>query len=602
MSKLLVAAKFYQSLGWHLIPIKTDGNKKPPILWDVYKTRQATDEELEEWFEKQKYNMGVICGQSGFAVIDDDSYKAQGGQIKLASTLFQTTPRGGTHFLFKCPKGLRPSVNAELAVDIRAFDSYILVAPSSNNGIPYKWNVKSKEEFTESLNNLPDLPLAYLEKIQPKRDISLNGSEYDINSAFGASIGERNDKLKSAIVSFINKNDPETAWRLTVALNSTYKPPVEPDELQKKFNYIYEFVQKNPPIKPGKQPEPITQNIVVSRENRLEKVKQIFKEGYKEGIRTGFPSLDKIIHGLQSGQTYLIFADTNVGKSVFALNILIVISKQGIPVCYFDLENSADLTHERMILINDPVLTKPKFDELLKEKKLDKYIDDVKTLGIDSWSLDEINDRFGIISFEAIEAIIKEDIKKGTKIFCIDHLHYFDPSETDYAKLADIARKLNTLAAREHLIILFVAHTKKGMSFEKDGKIQVKRPTIEDVSGSKFIVSHTKNVISLTRNEQSDDPLERMRTMVYVNKQKTGPTGKFNLVFNPEKLTFKDYAAYSAETSLSLISKDEEVESEENGKDYIGQLKMRHEKEKELKKLDEWNRRAKQSKEDQNEP
>src|SRR3989344_7468775 len=278
MTNLLTAASLFRSLGMHFFPAKTDGSKEPvwqalpkneegKPTWSPYKTRLATDEELIEWFEKNSYNIAVICGQSGFAAIDDDSYKAQGGQIKLASTLYQTTPSGGTHHLYKCPEGLRPPGNEKIAVDIRAFDSYIVVAPSANNGVPYKWNVGTQKEFIEAFKNLPGLPLAYLEKIQPKKENGTPGGTYDIGSAFGVKDGGRHSKIKSAIVSLANKYDKATAWKFTETINLTYLPPLGPDDLKKTFEPSYDWAKNNPSeVSPTRQSEPIPQNVSLARE------------------------------------------------------------------------------------------------------------------------------------------------------------------------------------------------------------------------------------------------------------------------------------------------------------------------------------------------
>lgn len=241
----LEAAKFYYSLGWSIIPIiKNDKTPAFDLLpkdtdgkptWLPYETHQATQEELERWFGQGECNIALVCGVvSGVAAIDDDSYKAQGGQIKLASTLMQTTPRGGTHYLYRCPKGLRPSVNEALAVDVRANGSYILVPPSSINGVEYTWNTKSVNDF----KNLPELPLSYLEKIKDHT----RSEPIDFKKIYGTLDGARDNNLYRAACSLLAKGIPsELVYKFLLFLDSSFKPPKGETFVKQKFESAVKF-------------------------------------------------------------------------------------------------------------------------------------------------------------------------------------------------------------------------------------------------------------------------------------------------------------------------------------------------------------------------
>lgn len=242
----LEVAKFYYSLGWSIIPIIKNG-KKPQLdllpkgadgkpTWLPYQIRRATPRELEQWFNNGQSNMALICGEiSGVAAIDDDSYKAQGGQIQLASTLTQTTPRGGTHYLYKCPNGLRPSVNDELAVDIRANGSYILIYPSTINEIPYTWNTNKIADF----KNLPLFPLAYLEKFQ----VQAQNEPVEFSKIYGTLEGARDNNLYRAACSLLAKGIPsELVFKFLLFLDSSFKPPKGEAIVRQKFESAVKFL------------------------------------------------------------------------------------------------------------------------------------------------------------------------------------------------------------------------------------------------------------------------------------------------------------------------------------------------------------------------
>lgn len=280
----------------------------------------------------------------------------------------------------------------------------------------------------------------------------------------------------------------------------------------------------------------------LTQKDRLDVVRQNLKNGISRGFDTGFPSLDQITNGLIPGQTYLFFADTSVGKSLVVINILISLARSGERVVYFDLENATDFTTERLILVNEQ-LPKKDWMKLIQEKehdRIDQLFANLLKLPLESLSLDYLNTRFGSITFDSIETLINEHVAKGSRIFALDHLHYFEPSDKDHNKLGDIARRLNNLAAKHNIVIMFVCHTRKGLTFEKNGQVMVKRPLVDDINGSSLISKHTKNIIGIQRNVQSTDPLDQSKATIYVDKTKAGPTGKFPVLFNPGTLTFTE--------------------------------------------------------------
>jgi len=243
-SPLLKAAIFYHSLGWSIIPIKA--NSKLPAIgsWSEFQKRRATLAELEQWFGRGNFNIALVCGEiSGVAAIDDDTYKTQGNQIKLVSTLTQNSPSGGKHYFFQCPEGLRPAVNAELAVDIRANGSYVLLAPSTINGVSYTWTTRKTANF----KNLTVLPLAYLEKIRPQNPGGGAVHEaVDFSTIYGTKNGSRDISLYRSACSLLARDLPsELVYKFLLFLNDSFTPPLPEIEVQKKFQSAVRFILKD---------------------------------------------------------------------------------------------------------------------------------------------------------------------------------------------------------------------------------------------------------------------------------------------------------------------------------------------------------------------
>ena len=554
---LLTQAIKYNSLGWSVIPIKPQ-DKRPAISsWEEYQTRLATQEELKKWFENTDYNIALITGQiSGVDVVDVDSYKGKEG-IVIDSPIKVSTPRGGTHYYFKHVEGVRPGVNAEIGVDLRGDGSYVLIPPSIGpNGNKYSW-VKGGE-----LDALPYTPKEIVDKI------TKNGKEsvFDLEESMNVSQGGRNAALHKASVSLISKHGAEMAWKLVLGMNNAYSPPLPEREVTILFKSAAKFVENNPPRNMGNGSSNSFEDIVQEKEWKeptltedLDKVKALLREGKQIGYPTGFPALDDISGGLIPSQSYLIFGDTNTGKSLFLVNILVYLAKNDIKCLYFDLENSMLMSTERQILITEEGrLTKRVWDDIVRDKKADEFIDKLKAYPLRIYDISKMYDRFGVINYEAVEVVMNEALKSGVQVIAIDHLHYFEPNEQNFSLLGNIARKINDFCSKNNIVVLLVAHTKKGLLRVKNDKVKADRPTLDSVAGAGLITRHTKNVIAIRRNGSSSEPTEQRETFVYVDKTKNGPTGMFKLEFDPETLLFKgDNYSYNP---LFVMKKVEEVQ------------------------------------------
>lgn len=298
MNDKLKWAKFYKSIKWHTLPIQP-GTKQPyfkllpkdaegKATWDPYKDRLPTDAELKLWFEDNDSDIAVIPGQSGFGVIDNDTYKNKlgGEQIKLHSTLEQDSRSGGLHYLYKCPPNLRPSVNGELGIDVKGFDSYVLVYPSRG----YKWrNVSSKEEFLAALKDLPALPLEYLKKIQPAKQ---PGKKLDWELLKGLKDGGgRNDAMLRHVRSALARGaTKEEALIVAQGINAGFGDQLDDAELKQVLQHAVNYAEKETNIafpKPS-WPDPLDEAAYHGLAGEFVKLVEPHSEGDPVYLLTGF--------------------------------------------------------------------------------------------------------------------------------------------------------------------------------------------------------------------------------------------------------------------------------------------------------------------------
>ena len=103
-------ARLYASRGWHVLP-GIPGKKRPYAKWA---TASCDPEEVTRLFaEWPDADILVLCGPSGLATLDCDTYKPGGDAAHQALTIPDTwtmsTPRGGRQYLFTDPRGLVPT-------------------------------------------------------------------------------------------------------------------------------------------------------------------------------------------------------------------------------------------------------------------------------------------------------------------------------------------------------------------------------------------------------------------------------------------------------------------------------------------------------------
>ena len=132
MNEMQQAARKLHALGFATLPIKP-GTKEPATAHGV---KDATrDDSITDAFYERNPNHGIGISGDGFVIFDFDVHDGIDGRDQLLDwdlpdTLCQTTPSGGYHMIYRCNEEIRPSVNSNLAVDVRGWHSYVVCDPT----------------------------------------------------------------------------------------------------------------------------------------------------------------------------------------------------------------------------------------------------------------------------------------------------------------------------------------------------------------------------------------------------------------------------------------------------------------------------------------
>ena len=198
MTDLYEAAKKYTERGWHVFPIKVDSTKRPAVAWNKYRKRQATDEELQDWFKVQKFNIGIATGRgSSLFVVDVDDAALINKWLQEYPTDCVSETSKGVHLFYDVSDGEVPGNTVrklEEGIDTRGEGGYVVAPPSTVDGHTYTWS--------RSENPRP-LPFPLLNKIKAATfKFDKNGSSEDgVDIATrilrqGFTPGRHNEELK----------------------------------------------------------------------------------------------------------------------------------------------------------------------------------------------------------------------------------------------------------------------------------------------------------------------------------------------------------------------------------------------------------------------
>src|SRR5215831_12254305 len=100
--ELIHLLKEAHAKGFSIIPVNRD--KRPRVAWKVYQERQASSEELNEWWQQRPDAWAVVTGSvSGIIVLDFDGAAGIAAMEELRLRPHVKTGSGGAHVYFRHP-------------------------------------------------------------------------------------------------------------------------------------------------------------------------------------------------------------------------------------------------------------------------------------------------------------------------------------------------------------------------------------------------------------------------------------------------------------------------------------------------------------------
>lgn len=257
-------------------------------------------------------------------------------------------------------------------------------------------------------------------------------------------------------------------------------------------------------------------DILLDTMNDMEKQ---YQEKEDSRLLTGFHDLDRLTAGLHPEELTIIAARPGVGKTVYAVNLIINLAKKGVKSVLVSREMSCKQLAKRIIANIVPIDG--------NKLRQCKYLTDSdwERIGagageIYSWPI-IINDELATV--QEIRAYCRElKARNAIDVLVVDYLQLCRSSnriESRRQEIEEISRQFKEISME--LTIPVIALSQLTRDNAKTGR----QPELHDLRESGSIEQDADNVIFLHIPKDTDETQEWFDLQIIVGKQRNGPTG-----------------------------------------------------------------------------
>lgn len=259
-------------------------------------------------------------------------------------------------------------------------------------------------------------------------------------------------------------------------------------------------------------------------------------------IMSGYAKLDDYTNGFKPGELIVLAARPAMGKTAFALNLLLNAAlKHGKSVAFFSLEMGSEQIVDRLLSAVSEIHMSRMQKGQLNESDFAELGEAMEKLGETSIFID---DQGGATIPMLKSKLRKIKIERGAlDMVVIDYLQLMSGAESKFAgnrvqEISEISRGLKVLARELKIPIIALSQLSRNVESRVD-----KKPQLSDLRESGAIEQDADSVIMLYRDEYYDPDTDRKGTAdVLVRKNRNGNVGEVELVFKGEIQKFYDIA------------------------------------------------------------
>jgi len=248
------------------------------------------------------------------------------------------------------------------------------------------------------------------------------------------------------------------------------------------------------------------------------------------GLTTGFKAFDKLTSGLQNGDYIILAARPSMGKTAFALNLLLKMAKlHHKPVALFSLEMPVEQIANRLLAIEGQInlshLKAPSFLTTGEKERMHLAAEELAKLPV------YINDATSLTAVKILANARKLHAESGgLACIVIDYLTLIQGSgrrDNRVLEVSDISAVLKGLARELNIPVIVLSQLSRKVESREN-----KKPMLSDIRDSGAVEQDADVVAFLYREDYHKQEGGSPLVDVHIAKHRNGPVGEFHLAFD----------------------------------------------------------------------
>jgi replicative DNA helicase len=278
------------------------------------------------------------------------------------------------------------------------------------------------------------------------------------------------------------------------------------------------------------------QSVKNALEEAWERIDRLHKSKEElRGVPSGFHELDDKLAGFQKSDLIILAARPSMGKTALALDIARNVAKKNIPVGIFSLEMSSQQLVDRLLAAEAHVdAWKLRTGRLSTDDEFQRISDALNMLSKAPIFIDDEASN-NIMHMRAMARRMQAE--HGLGLLIVDYLGLMVPRQkTDnlVQQMTEISRSLKGLAKELDVPILALSQLSRAVESRHD-----RRPKLHDLRDSGSIEQDADVVMFIYRDDKYNENSDKQNIAeILIEKHRNGPTGKIQLYFNPQKISF----------------------------------------------------------------
>lgn len=236
-------------------------------------------------------------------------------------------------------------------------------------------------------------------------------------------------------------------------------------------------------------------------------------------LGTMMPSegINRVVGGIRAGETTLLLGHTGIGKTTFALNLMLWCQESELPVLLFPFEDKIVNVIRKLIEIitDEPTFSYSEIEQKnLLNNKPEWYEDQIDSLAKRKLYIfdKDKHHNMGYFDPQKIIETMRYAVKfYNIKVFCIDHLHYFlklGNTRNPVYVIDETMRMFTTIAQELDVHILILVHAIKT---QDKATGESRKLGINSAKGSGSIAQEAFNFWIIDRDENNHGSIVEIR-------------------------------------------------------------------------------------------